>query len=49
MIEWLDRAVKKHGGHRGGYHSYLKAVWDDYMSGNMGHGDQFRDMQNPWG
>ena len=47
MLDWLDRAVRKAKAGKS-YHDYLRAVWNDYMSGNMGHGDQFKDMTNPW-
>lgn len=47
VLEWLDRTIRKNRAGKS-YHDYLSKVWDDYTSGNMGHGDQFKDLDNPW-
>lgn len=47
MLAWLDRAVRKAKAGKS-YHAYLRDVWSDYTSGNMGHGDTYKDLKNPW-
>jgi len=48
MIEWFDRAVKKYSGGFKNYNEYLKMMWDEFSSGNMGS-NEYSDMKNPWG
>lgn len=47
LIDWLDRAVKKHIGHKGGYHDYVATMWDQHdetLSGMSG----YQSRGNPW-
>jgi hypothetical protein len=47
LIDWLDRAAKKHLGFKS-YHDYLANVWDDYDEMTVGRGGPPEPMRNPW-
>lgn len=44
VLEWLDRATKKHLGAKD-YHTYLSEIWDDYISQTS---DTLGSRDNPW-
>lgn len=46
MYKWLNKVARNNGAKD--WHSYLAGIWDDLISGNYGHGDEYKDMQNPW-
>jgi hypothetical protein len=46
MYTWLNKVARNNGAKD--WHSYLADIWDDLISGNYGHGDEYKDMRNPW-
>jgi hypothetical protein len=46
MYKWLNKIARNNGSKD--WHSYLADIWDDLISGNYGHGDEYKDMRNPW-
>jgi hypothetical protein len=45
LIDWLNRATKKHLGFKD-YYTYLSTVWDDYS--DMTAGGEEEPRRNPW-